>query len=144
VQFVGNVQALQQDRGIALGGVAIFFAYDAFQFAELHAICIGHVVPGIDSVSFLHGGPEPLVAHDDSVDHTEGIEGELVLTQNAQLPWAHHRSFLGVEFAAEQLHERGLPGPVGAGQAIALARRKRRGDFFKQYFGAVAHGHIAD
>ena len=43
--LVGNVEALQQHRGVALGGVAVFFADNAFQFAEPHAIGVGHLVP---------------------------------------------------------------------------------------------------
>jgi hypothetical protein len=86
----------------------------------------------------------PLVAHDDGVDRGVGIEGELILAQDAELAGTHDGALLRIEFAAEQLHERGFARAVGPGEAIALARRKRRRDFIKQNFCAVAHGHIAD
>ncbi len=68
VQLVGNVEALQQNGGVGFGGVAVFLADDAFQFAELHAVGVGHLRLGIDSVALFQGGPQPLVAHDDGVD----------------------------------------------------------------------------
>ena len=71
MQLVGNVEALQQDRGIALGGIAVFFADNAFEFAELHAVGVGHFGLVVDRVSLLHGRPEPLVAHDDGIDHAK-------------------------------------------------------------------------
>ena len=43
VQFVGDVETLQQDRRIALGGVAVFFADNAFEFAETHTVFVGHL-----------------------------------------------------------------------------------------------------
>ncbi len=144
MQLVGNVEALQQNGGIALGGVSVFFADDAFEFAQLHAVFIGHVVLGVDGVAFLDGGPEALVAHDDGVEDRVGVEGELVLAEHAEFTRADDIAFLRLEFAAEQVHERGFAGAIGAGQAVPLARRKRRRDFVEQYFGAVAHRHIAD
>ena len=91
-----------------------------------------------------HRRPQPLVAHDDGVDHAIGVEGELVLAQDAELARADDGALLRLEFAGEHLHESGLAGAVGAGQAVALARRKGGGDFVEQNFGAVAHGNIAD
>ena len=52
--------------------------------------------------------------------------------------------FCGSSLAGQELHEGGLAGAVGAGQAVALARREGGRDFVKQNFGAVAHGYIAD
>ena len=53
VQFFGNVEALQEDRGIALGGISIFLADNAFQFAKFHPIFIAHVVLGVDRIALL-------------------------------------------------------------------------------------------
>ena len=64
--------------------------------------------------------------------------------KHAQLPRTHHRSLLRIHFAGQDLHERGFARAVGPGQAIALARRERRGNFVEQNFSAVAHGHITD
>ena len=144
MHLVGNVQTLEQNGGIALGGVAVFLADDAFKLSQFHAIGVSHIVLGIDGIALLHRRPQTLVTHDDGVDDGVGIERELVLTQDTELPGADNIALLRVQFTAEQLHKGRLARSVGSGQAIALARGERRRDFFKQYFGAVAHGHIAD
>ena len=53
-------------------------------------------------------------------------------------------AFLRFEFSAEQLHECGFAGAVGAGESVALAWGEGGGDFVEQNFGAVAHGNITD
>ena len=80
VKFVGDIQTLEQDCGITFSGVAVFFADDPLEFAEFHAVFVGHVGLGVDGIALLHGGPEALVAHDDGVDSGVGVEGELILT----------------------------------------------------------------
>ena len=142
--LIGNVETLQQNRRIGFGGIAVFFADDAFQFAQLHAILIGHLVLGIDQLAFFQSGPQAPVAHDDGVDHAIVIEGKLVLAQHAELARTDDGSFLRLQFAGQQLHKRGFARAIGPGEAIALPRHKAGGDFVKQNFGAVAHGHIAD
>ena len=144
MHLVGNVESLKQNGGIAFGGVAVFFADNAFEFTELHPVGVGHLGLFVDRVALLHGRPQAFVAHDYGVNRRVGVESELVLAQHTDLARTDDRPFLRVDFAAEQFHECGFSSAVGPGQAIALARRKRRGDFIEQYFGAVAHGHIAD
>ena len=139
VQFLMDIEALQQNGGIALGGVSVFFADDAFEFAEFHPVFVGHVVLGVDRVALLHSRPEAFVAHDDAVDRRVRVKGKLVLAEDAELARADHGAFLRLHFAAQQLHECRLSGPIGTGQAIAFAWREGRGNFFKQNFGAVAH-----
>ena len=73
-----------------------------------------------------------------------GVEGELVLAQDAELSRTHDGAFLRLELAAEQLHEGGFACAVGAGEAVALAGRECHRDFIKQNFCAVAHGNITD
>ena len=128
----------------ALGRIAVFFADDAFEFAQAHAVGVGHFGLGINLVALFQGCPQAFVAHDDGVDHAIGVKGELVLAQHAELSRANDGALLGVEFAGKKLHEGGFSGPVGTGQAIALARRKGGRDVFEQNFGAVAHRYIAD
>ncbi len=48
MQFVWNVEALQQQRRVGLGGVAILFADDAFQFAQPHAVFVRDLVLLVD------------------------------------------------------------------------------------------------
>ncbi len=85
VQFVGNVEALQQDGRVGFGGVAVFFADDALEFAQPHAVFVGHLGLGVNTVALFHSCPEALVAHDDRVDHAIRVEGELVLAEHAEL-----------------------------------------------------------
>ena len=94
VQFVGNIQTLQQDRGIALSRITVLFPDNAFQLTELHAIGVCHVVLGINRVALLQRRPQTLVSHDDRIDHAVGVERELVLAQDPQLPRTHDRHFL--------------------------------------------------
>ena len=79
VQFVGNIQPLQQQRGVGFGGVSVFLADDAFEFAQFHAVFIGDFRLHVNLVALLNGCPEPLIAHDYSVEHRKLIEGILIL-----------------------------------------------------------------
>ena len=59
VKVFGNIQAVQQDRGIDFGGIAAFIADDAFKFPEPHAVFIrqGARVFGVEDFAFLQGRP---------------------------------------------------------------------------------------
>ncbi len=144
MECVGNIEALQQDGRVTFGGVPVFFADDAFEFAEPHAVGVGQFRLGINLFALFQRCPEPLVAHNDGVDDTVRVEGELILAENAELAGTHHSSLLRVQFTSQKLHESGLAGAVGTSQAVALSGTKAGGNFVKQNFGAVAHGHIAD
>ena len=144
--IVGNVQALEQDGGVAFGGVAVFIGDDAFEFAEAHAVFVGHLglVHRGRSRSAKSSSRAVLVAHDDGVDDAELVEGELVLAEDAEFSRTDDVAFLRLELAGQDLHEGGFAGTVGAGQAIATAGRKGDADVFKENLGAVPHGYIAD
>ena len=106
------------------GGVAVFVADDAFEFAEAHAVGVGELRLLVDAIALFECGPERLVAHDDGVDDAIGVEGELVLAEDAEFAGAHDVALLGVELAGEDLHKCGLAGTVGAGEAVAAAGRR--------------------
>src|SRR5208282_2610896 len=144
VHPVGNVETLQQNRRVGLGGVAFFLADNAFQFAEFHTVGVRHLMLRIDQFTFFESGPQAPVAHNDRVNHTILIEGELILAQHTELARADDGSLLRFKFTGQKLHERGFARAVGAGKAVALPRNKSGGNFVEQNFGAVAHGHIAD
>ena len=124
MQLVGNVEALQQDRGVALRFVAVFLADNAFELAEAHAVFVGHVGLGVEDVALLERAPQPLVAHDHRVDDAELVEGELVLLEHAELLRPDDVALLRLLLAGEQLHEGRLARAVRPGQAIAAARQK--------------------
>src|SRR5450755_1255198 len=128
---VGNIEALEQNRGVAFGGVAIFLADDAFEFAELHAVGVGHLRLRVDDFTLFERGPQALVAHDHGVDYAIFIESELILAQDAELAGTDDGSLLGIQFAGQKLHEGRLAGAVGAGEAIAFPRNKAGGNFVK-------------
>ena len=146
VQMGADVEAIEQNGGVGFGGVAALVADDAFEFAEAHAVFIGELVGilGVKNVALLQRFPKGTIAHDHGVDHAAGVEGELILAQNAEFLRTGDGAFGGFDFAGEDLHERGLAGAVGAGDGVAAPREKRRGDVFEQDAGAVAHGDIID
>ena len=124
VQVLGHAQAVQQDGRVALGGVAVLVRHDPFQFAQAHAVGVGHLGLGVDPVPLLQGLPQGLVAHDHGVHHPERVEGELVLGQHAHLPGALDGAGGGLLLPGEQLHEGGLAAAVGAGEAVAAPGQK--------------------
>ena len=144
VQFVRDVEALEQDGGIGLGLVAVLFADDALQLAQAAAVLVGHLGLLVDALALFQGRPEGLVAHDDGVDHAEGVKGVLVLREHADLLGADDIALLRVDLAGQHLHEGGFAGAVGAGEAVAPAAGKGDRDILKEELGAVAHGHIRD
>ncbi len=144
VQFVGNIESLQQNRSIGFGGVAVFFADDALEFRQAHAVVVGEFGFFVDFVALRESGPKAFVAHHDGVDDAEGVEGVLVLLEDGEFPRADDGALLRVEIARKDLHERGLASAVGAGEAVAAAVTECGADFFEQNFGAVAHGDIAN
>ena len=85
VQRVGDVEPLQQNRGVALGFVAVLVADDALELAEAHAFGVGHLGLRVEQLALLERAPQAVVAHDDGVDDAEGVERVLVLPQDAEL-----------------------------------------------------------
>src|SRR5208282_3577271 len=124
VHRVGNIEALQQNGSVGFSGVAVFFADDAFEFAEFHTVGVRHVVLCVDDFAFFESGPQAPVTPDDRVDHAILIESELILAQNSELARADDGSLLRLEFAGQKLHKGGFARAVGAGKAVALPRYK--------------------
>ena len=144
MERIWDVEPLQQHGGVALRRVAVLLADDAFELAEAHAVLVRHVGASIERVSLGQRGPEPLIAHDDGVDHAILVEGVVILTQHAEFAGTDDRPALWVEVSRQQLHEGGLARAVRAGEPIATPRRKRRRDVLEQDLRAVTHGHTTD
>ena len=144
VQVIGNVEAGEQHRRVALGRVAVVLADRAFEFAEPHPVGVAERGLGVQQVPLLERRPQDRVAHDHRVDDPEPVEGELVLTQHAEPLGPDHRTALRRQIAGQQLHERRLAGAVGAGQAVAPPVREHRGDVVEEHLRAVAHRDAAD
>ena len=144
MHLVRNIEALQQDRGIALGGIPVFLSDDAFEFAKTHAVGIVQFRLFVDVVALLKSGPQALVAHDDGIDDAIGVESILVLAQHAKLSGANDNALLGVEIRAQNFHERGLARSVWPGQAVAATGSKGGGDIFEKDLRSITHAYIAD
>ncbi len=144
MELVGDIEALQQDRRVALRFVAVLFADDALELAEAHAVGVGHLGLGVEKVALFERGPQAMVAHDHRVDDAQLVVGELILLEDAELLRADDAALLRRLLAGEQLHEGGLARAVGAGQAVAAAGQETGGHFVEENLRAEAHGDIFD
>ena len=132
VEWLGNIEAVKQHGGVALGGVAVLVADGAFELAQAHAVFVGHFRLGVDAVTLFERRPQWLVTHDDGVDDAIGVEGELILAQHAEFPRAHHGALLRLKLAGENLHEGGFSGAIWPGEPIAAAGGEGCADVFKE------------
>ena len=141
VQRFFEAEAIEKDRGVGFGGVAVFVADDSFEFAHAHAVFVGELVVRfrVQGFAFLQGFPQTAIAHDHGVDHAMFVEGELILAQDAEFFRPRDVALGGFELAGEDLHERGFAGAVGAGDGVAAAGEKGGGDVLEQYSGAEPH-----
>ena len=98
----------------------------------------------VEGIALCQCVPEPLVSHDDRVDHAVLVERVVILAQHAELRRTDHRAALRLEVARQQLHERGLAGAVRAGQPVSPPWCKGRRDVLEQDLRTVAHGHTID
>ncbi len=144
VDVIRNVEPLEQHGRVALGRVTVFFADDAFELAETHAVVVCELRLGIERIALRQGVPEPLIPHDDGVDDTGLIERVLILPHHTQPARTDHSAALRLDLAREEAHERGFARAVRTGQAVASARRERRGDILEQELRTEPHGHAAD
>ena len=93
----------------------------------------------------MEGVPEGLVAHDDGVEDALVVEGVLVLAQDAELFGAGDGAPVGgFDVARQDLHEGGLAGAVGAGEAVAVAGGEFDGDVIEKGARAVGFGDAVD
>ena len=88
VEFVGDVEALEEDGGVGFGFIAVFIADDAFELAEAGAVFVGHLGLVVDDFALFECGPEGFVAHDDGVDDAVGVELVLILLEDADFAGA--------------------------------------------------------
>src|ERR1700722_14696839 len=63
--FIRNIEALQQNRRIALRSVSVFLADNTLELTKFHAVRVGHLGFRVNDFALLQCGPETLVAHDD-------------------------------------------------------------------------------
>ncbi len=94
VQIALDAEAVEQRARVGFGGVAAFFADDAFEFAEAHAVGVSELFVRlfVERVALLQRLPERRIAHDDGVDDTKVIKGELILAQDSEALWTGDRA----------------------------------------------------
>ena len=144
VQRLRDVEALQQNRRVGLRLVAVLVADDAFELAETHAFGVGQIAFLVEDFALLERAPQLVVAHHDSVDDAELVEGELILPQDADLGRAHDGAALRRLLAGQQLHERRLAGAVRAGQAVTPAGGESGGYIVEEDLRPEPHRHTLD
>src|SRR5277367_679627 len=98
----------------------------------------------VQTIALLQRFPERGVAHDDGVENTEGIERELVLAQDSDFLGAGYGALGWFHFTAQDLHESGFSGAVGAGDGVAASGLERCGYVLKKNTRAEAHRDIVD
>src|SRR5204863_8374866 len=96
----GNVQAVQQNRGIDFRGIAAFVADDAFELAEAHAVFVRQAVGilGVEDVALLQRLPQSNISHDYGINDAMLVKSELVLSQDADFLRSGYRTFLRIDF----------------------------------------------
>jgi hypothetical protein len=142
---IQRISRAQQDFACAaLGGIAVHFREQGFQFGDFHAVIFGHVRQRVNAVPFLFDLPQLTVPHDHGIDHRELLETKLVLVQATDplIGRDRHVAGAGREAAVEDFHKGGFTAAVGADQAVAVAVTEFDGDIFEQWLGTKLHGDI--
>ena len=139
-----DAETVEQNASVGFGGISAFFADDAFELAESHAVLVSELVVrlGVKGVALFKGGPESGVAHDDGVEDAEPVESELVLTKDTDAFGAVDIAAGGFLLSGENFHEGGFAGAIGAGDGIAAAVDEGGGDVLKEDTGAEAHSDV--
>jgi hypothetical protein len=110
-----------------------------------HAIGVGHLVLGVDRIALFERLPRAFVAHDDRIDHPIGIEGILVLAQDADLALAGPRSpFCGSSSPDRTFMKVDLPAPFGPVSPKRRPAMKVDRNLLEQELGSVTHSDIGD
>ena len=119
---LGQPQALDQAAHVALCLPAVHIGELRLQLAGLHAVLVSEVLLGVEGVLLLHDVVEPLVAHDDRVQHGVLVVLEVVLLQHAHplVLGDHHLAGGGLQVPGEDAEEGGLPRAVGTDDAVAV------------------------
>jgi hypothetical protein len=112
VQFLGDIETLEQDGGVALGGVAVLVADDAFQ-SPRRMPSWSVRSPCVQLLALFERAPQPRVAHDDGVDGAEAVEGVLILAQHADFFGVVTVPRCGASSPVSSFMKVDLPAPFG-------------------------------
>src|SRR5262249_4045954 len=123
-----DAEAEEQLARVGLRGVAVLLGDDAFELAEPNALGVREILLTEELLLLRHGLPEPRVAHDHDVERAPGLEGELILLEDARALGPADLARVRLELTRQDLQERGLAGPVRSGEAVAAAGAEGRMD----------------
>ena len=142
VLLLGDAEAEEERARARLRVVSAVLGELRLEVGGLHVVVLGGVGVRVDRVALGHGRPHLLVAHQHDVEYALVFVGELVLAQapDALVGVDGDVARRGLQFAAEDLHERGLAAAVGADQAVAVAAAELDRDVIEQGPGPVLHG----
>ena len=145
-QTFRQTQTLDQLRGVCLCLPAVQFGKLRLQLRCQDAVLFGEVLLGVEGVLLLHDIVEPLVAHDDRVQHRVLVVLEVVLLQNAHplILGDHHLAGGRLQIPGEDPQEGGLSGAVGADDAVAVAGNELQLHVLEQGLAAEVHAYIVD
>ena len=134
----------EQDCRLGLDVVAVQFGKLGLQFAASDAVRLGELRLGIDRVPLPHHLIETLMTDQHGVGGGFLFKGELVLAEHCNTLAGADKNipFVRVEPAGQDLQESGLPGTVGADNAIAVAGGEFNIDVFEDNPLAIGKGDV--
>ena len=122
-QTFRQTQTLDQLRGVCLCLPAVQFGKLRLQLRCQDAVLFGEVLLGVESVFLLHDVIQPLVAHDNGIQDSVCVVGEVILLEDAhaEIFGDGHLAGGGLELTAENFQKRGFSGTVCADDAVTVA-----------------------
>ena len=125
------------DQGCSRAGcgrVAVVLGDLRLQLCGPEVVIVGRVRVGVDAVALVNRAPELDVPLQHDVEDALVLVTELVLAElaHAQPGLQHHVTRTRLQFAAQDLHERGLAASIRPDEAIAVAVHELDRDVLEQ------------
>ena len=144
----GNVhaQSLEDPPRVAFGLVAAELGIFLLQLRRAQAVFVVEVLLLVDGVLLLAALVEPLVPHDDGLEHHAVVVEALVLLEHrhAALGLERDRTAGGLQLPGEDFNKGRFPRAVGADDSVAVPGGKLQIDLGEEHRGTELHGQIVD
>ena len=139
-----DAQALKDAPGVALGFPAAELGELLLKLRGTYAVLVREIRLIVYRVLLLAAVIEPLIAHDDSVEHGVVVVQALVLLEHrhALLRVERDAAARRLEFTGEDLYKGRLAGTVRADDAVAVAGGELQVYARKQHGRAELHGKV--
>ena len=145
VEACRDAKAVEHLGSLALGFPAAHLGELALKLGGADAVLLAEVRLRVDLITLLHDAVELVIAHDDGLEDTVLVEGEVVLPEDRH-PLARRDddlSAVGLDLSREDLHEGRLARTVGTDDAIAVAGRELYVDVLEEDLGSVRKRNVA-